>query len=166
MKDLSKTKICLGLQLEHLPSGNFIYQGAYVQKILEKFNMNMSYPTRNPMIIQSLYMEKDVFVPRDDNEEILGQNYPYLYAISALMYLANSTHLDIAFAVNLLARYSAAPTKCHWTGIKNIFRYLNDTRDLGLFYGTNQDPTLIGYTYVGYLSDPHNARSQIGFVFL
>jgi hypothetical protein len=29
-----------------------------------------------------------------------------------------------------------------------------------------QDPTLIGYTDAGYLSDPHNARSQTGFVFL
>jgi hypothetical protein len=63
-------------------------------------------------------MEKDIFRPRDDNEEILGQNYPYLSAIGALMYLANSTRPDIAFAVNLLARYSAAPTKRHWTGIK------------------------------------------------
>jgi hypothetical protein len=166
MKDLGKTKFCLCLQLEHLSSGIFIYQGAYVQKILEKFNMNKSYPTRTPMVVRSLDMEKDIFRPRDDNEEILGQNYPYLSAIGALMYLANSTRPDIAFAVNLLARYNAAPTKRHWTGIKNIFRYLNDTRDLGLFYGTNQDPTLIGYTDAGYLSDPHNARSQTVFVFL
>jgi hypothetical protein len=165
IKDLGKTKFCLGLQLEHLPSGFFIYQGAYVQKILEKFNMNKSYPTRTPMVVLSLDMEKDIFRPRDDNET-LGQNYPYLSAIGALMYLANSTRPDIAFAVNLLARYSAAPTKRHWTGIKNIFRYLNGTRDLGLFYGTNQDPTLIGYTDAGYLSDPHNVRSQTGFVFL
>src|SRR5688572_14989052 len=82
------------------------------------------------------------------------------------MYLANNSRPDIAFAVNLLARYSAAPTKRHWTGIKNIFRYLNGTRDLGLFYSRSQDPTLVGYTDAGYLSDPHNARSQTGFVFL
>jgi hypothetical protein len=118
------------------------------------------------MVIRSLDMEKDIFRPRDDNEEILGQHYPYLSAIGALMYVANSTHPDIAFAVNLLARYSAAPTKRHWTGIKNIFRYLNGTRDLSLFYGRNQDPTLIGYTYDVYLSNPHNVRSQTGFVFL
>ena len=45
-------------------------------------------------------------------------------------------------------------------------RYLNGTRDLGLFYSRNQDPVLLGYTDVGYLSDPHNGRSQTGFVFL
>ena len=28
------------------------------------------------------------------------------------------------------------------------------------------DPSLVRYTYAGYISDPHNARSQTGFVFL
>jgi len=45
-------------------------------------------------------------------------------------------------------------------------RYLNGTRDLGLFYNRNQDPSLLGYTDAGYLSDPHNGRSQTCFVFL
>ena len=76
------------------------------------------------------------------------------------MYLANSTRSDIAFAVNLLARHNAAPTKHHRVGGKQILRYLNGTKDLGLFYQKNQDPMLVGYTDAGYLSDPHNARSQ------
>jgi hypothetical protein len=82
------------------------------------------------------------------------------------MYLANSTRLDIAFAVNLLARHSAAPTKRHWTGVKNIFRYLNGTKDLGLFFQRNSYSNMIGYTDTGYLYDPHNTRSQISYVFL
>jgi hypothetical protein len=81
------------------------------------------------------------------------------------MYLANSTLPDIAFVVNLLARHSAAPTKHHWVGVKTILWYLNGTRDLGLFYSRNKDPILFGYTDAGYLSDPHNGRSQIGFIF-
>jgi hypothetical protein len=40
MKDLGKTKFCLGLQLEHLQTGILVHQSAYVQKILEKFNMD------------------------------------------------------------------------------------------------------------------------------
>jgi hypothetical protein len=81
------------------------------------------------------------------------------------MYLANSTQPNIAFVANLLVRHSAEPTKHHWVGVKTILRYLNGTRDLGLFYSRNQDPILLGYTDAGYLSDPHNGRSQIGFVF-
>ena len=166
MKDLGKTKYCLGLQFEHLPSGILVHQSAYIQKILEKFNMNKSYPSKTPMVVRSLEMEKDQFRPQEEGEEILGPEVPYLSAIGALMYLANSTRPDIAFAVNLLARHSAKPTQHHWTGVKNIFRYLNDTKDLGLFFKKNLDPSMIGYTDAGYLSDPHNGKFQTGFVFL
>jgi hypothetical protein len=166
MKDLGKTKFFLGLQIEHLHSGILVHQSAYIQKILEKFNMDKSYPTKTPMVVRSLDMEKDIFRPRDEGEEILGSEFPYLSLIGALMYLANCTRPDIAFAVNLLARHSVAPTKRHWTGGKQILRYLNGTRDLGLFFQKNQDSSLIGYTDAGYLSDHHNARSQTGFVFL
>jgi hypothetical protein len=50
------------------------------------------------------------------------------------MYLANCTLLDIAFSVNLLARYNSAPTRKHWNGVKNVLRYLRGTTDMGLFY--------------------------------
>jgi len=82
------------------------------------------------------------------------------------MYLANCTSPDIAFAVNLLARHSAAPTKRHWTGVKHILKYVNGTRDLGLLFQRNPDSNMIGYTDAGYLSEPHNGRSQTSFVFL
>jgi hypothetical protein len=77
------------------------------------------------------------------------------------MYLANSTWPNIAFVVNLLARYNAAPTKRHWVGVKNVFRYLDGMKDLGLFFKRNDYQTLIGYVDVGYLFDPHEAKSQI-----
>jgi hypothetical protein len=111
MKDLGQTKFSLGLQLEHIPSGIFVYQAAYIHKILEKFNMDKAHPTKTPMIVRSLDLNKDSFRPHDEGEGILGPEVPYLSAIGVLMYLANSTRPDIAFAVNLLARHSAIPTK-------------------------------------------------------
>ena len=51
MKDLGQTKFCLGLQLEHIPSGIFVYQAAYIEKNLEKFNMDKAHPTKTPMIV-------------------------------------------------------------------------------------------------------------------
>ena len=90
------------------------------------------------MVVRSLEVEKDPFRPwEEEEEEILGPHVPYLSAIGALMYLVNSTRPDIAFAVNLLARHSAKPTKRHWVGVKIVLRYLIGTRDLGLFYSKN-----------------------------
>jgi hypothetical protein len=111
-------------------------------------------------------VDKDPFRPRSDDEKPLGLEVPCLSAIGALMHLANCTRPDIAFAVNLLAHHSANPTRRHWVGVKTILRYLNGTQDLGLYFLKNQDLRLVGYADVGYLSDPHNARSQTGFMFL
>jgi hypothetical protein len=82
------------------------------------------------------------------------------------MYLANNTRPGIAFAVNLLARYNVAPTMGHWNRVKDVLIYLQGTLDLGLFYKKNQDMGLIGYADARYLSDPHNNKSEAGFMFL
>ena len=81
------------------------------------------------MVVQSLEVTKDPFRPKEENKELLGPKVPYLSVISALMYLANYTRPDIAFSINLLARYSSAPTRRHWNRIKHVLRYLRGTSD-------------------------------------
>ncbi|XP_070667476.1 secreted RxLR effector protein 161-like [Malus domestica] len=128
------------------------------------------------MVVQTLNAKRDPFHPNEDEEEILELKVPYLSAIGALLYLAQCTRPNISFVVNLLAKYSNAPTRKHWNGVKDIFRYLKGTADLGLFYtreslsvatpyGTLIDSCLVGYANAGYLSDPHRAHSQMGYVF-
>jgi hypothetical protein len=161
MKNLGGTKFYLGLQLKHLHTGILVHQSTYVQKILEEFNMDKAYLTRTPMIVRALEKDTDPFRPKEEGEEVLGQEYPYLNVIGALMYLSNNTRPDIVFVVNYLARHKAAPTMRHWNDIKNILRYLTGTIDLGLHFQKNQDSKLIRYADAVYLSDPLNARSQI-----
>jgi hypothetical protein len=67
MKDLDKTKFCLGLQIEHLRTGIFVYQSACVKKVLEKFNMGKAYPQRTPTIVRA-------FVPWKKIKIHLGRN--------------------------------------------------------------------------------------------
>ena len=70
------------------------------------------------MVVRLLNVKNDPLRPREDNKEVLDPEVPYLSAIGALMYLAKCTRSDIAFATNLLARFSASPTWKHWNGIK------------------------------------------------
>ena len=122
--------------------------------------MDKSYPIKTPMIVCSLEIKKDEFRPRDIVEKGLGPEVPYLSVIGVLIYLANCTKPDITFVMNLLDRHGADPrAKC-------ILRYLNGTKNLGLFFKKNHYPSMISYTDVGYLSDPHNKKSKTGFVFL
>jgi hypothetical protein len=111
-----------------------VHQSTYVKKILEKFNMDKSYLSKTSMVLRALENDIDPFRSHQEGEEVLGSEYPYLSAIGVLMYLANNTRLDITFTVNLLVRYSAAPTMRHWNGVKNVLRYLQGTPDLSLFY--------------------------------
>jgi hypothetical protein len=124
LKDLGKTKFCLVLQLEHLPTGILVHQSTYVQKILEKFNIDKVYPSKTHMVVRALEKDIDSFRPRQEGEEVLGSEYPYLSAIKVLMYLANNIRFDIAFVVNILVRYSVTPTMRHWNGVKDVLRYL------------------------------------------
>jgi hypothetical protein len=134
MKDLGKTKFYLGSQIEHLLMGILVHRPAYVQKVLEKFNMDKPYPLRTPMIVRALDKDTGQFRPKQEGENVLGDKYPYLSVIGALMYLANNTRPNITFAINYLARHNAAPTMRHWKNIKNILRYLNGTIYLSLFF--------------------------------
>ncbi|XP_059639870.1 secreted RxLR effector protein 161-like [Cornus florida] len=127
--------------------------------------MDKAYPLRSPMVVRSLDIKKDHFRPREDDEELLGPEVSYLSAIDTLLYLVNCTRPDIIFSVNLLARYSSAPTRRHWNGIKHILRYLRGTTDMGLFYSKVSSSQLVGYADAGYLSDPHRAYSQTRYVF-
>jgi hypothetical protein len=63
IKDLGKTKFYLGLQLEHLPTGIFVHQSTYVQKILEKFNMDKAYPSKTHMVVRDLEKNSNPFRP-------------------------------------------------------------------------------------------------------
>ena len=72
------------------------------------------------MIVYQLEVKNDLFHLKEDDEELLGPKVPYYNVIGTLMYLPNYIQLDIAFRVNLLARYSFAPTQRHWNRVKYV----------------------------------------------
>ena len=108
---------------------------------------------RSPMVVRSLEVNKDPFRPKEENKELFGPEVPYLSAS------------DIVFSINLLARYSFAPTRKQCNRIKHILRYICEISDMGLYYSKESKPQLIGYVDAEYLSDPHKVQSQMGYVF-
>ena len=82
MKDLGRTRFCLGLQIEHLKDGIFMHQSTYISKILKRFYMDKDHPLSTPMVVRSLETIKDPFQPKGNDEELLGPEVPYLSADS------------------------------------------------------------------------------------
>ena len=76
MKDLGKPKYRSLLQLEHLHSYIIVHHVVYIQTILGKFIVDKSYPSITLMVVHSLDIEKGLYRPRDDGNEILGLNVP------------------------------------------------------------------------------------------
>ena len=93
IKDLSKTKFFLCLQIEHLPNGILVHQSTYTKKVLKNSHLDKTHPSRTPMVVRSLNGKKDPFHSKKDDEETLSLEVPYLSAINALMYHENCTQI-------------------------------------------------------------------------
>jgi hypothetical protein len=65
MKDLGKTKFCLGLQLEHTQEGILVHQYAYTKNVLERFHHENAHLECTLMMGRSLDIDKDPFRPRE-----------------------------------------------------------------------------------------------------
>ncbi|GJS54477.1 retrotransposon protein, putative, ty1-copia subclass [Tanacetum coccineum] len=60
------------------------------------------------------------------------------------------------------------PGDLHWTTVKNILKYLRNTKDMFLVYGGDlkRELRVSCYTNAGYLTDADDLKSQTGYVFI
>nr|GFA45238.1 putative retrotransposon protein [Tanacetum cinerariifolium] len=73
--------------------------------------------------------------PSAPAEMIRMKGIPYASVVGSIMYAVRCTRSDIAFSQNLTSRYRQNPGKSHWTAMKNILKYLRNTKDMFLVYG-------------------------------
>ena len=62
------------------------------------------------------------------------EKYRYREAVGSLLWLANGTRPDIAFAVSQVAKFMSNPGRPHWAAVKSIMRYLKGSMDVGITY--------------------------------
>ena len=82
--------------------------------------MDKSHLLSSQMIVQSLGEKNEFFHSKEDNKELINLEVPYLSAIGVLIYLTNCMQLYIMSFVNLLTRYSSAPTWKYWNRVNHI----------------------------------------------
>ncbi|GJT12383.1 putative retrotransposon protein [Tanacetum coccineum] len=78
------------------------------------------------------------------------------------------THPDVAFAQNITSWFQQNLGELYWTTIKNILKYLRNTKDMFFVYegDIKQEIRVSCYTDAGYLTDADNLKSQTGYVFI
>nr|GEW83359.1 hypothetical protein [Tanacetum cinerariifolium] len=62
------------------------------------------------------------------------QNVPYASAVGSIMHAVRCTRPDVAFAQNVTSRFQQNQGDIHWTTVKNILKYLRNTKDMFLVY--------------------------------
>ncbi|GJW47516.1 hypothetical protein Tco_0079162 [Tanacetum coccineum] len=62
------------------------------------------------------------------------QNVPYASAVDSIMHAVRCTRPDVAFAQNITSQFQQNPGDLHWTTVKNILKYLKNTKDMFLVY--------------------------------
>ncbi|GJS03564.1 putative RNA-directed DNA polymerase [Tanacetum coccineum] len=168
MKDLGDAAYILGIKIYRDRSKRLIglNQSAYIEKILKRFYMENSKRGTIPMQ-EKLKLSKSQGASTPAEKQRM-QNIPYASAIGSIMYAVRCTRPDVAFAQNMTSRFQQNPGEEHWTAVKNILKYLRNTKDMFLVYGGNMERELrvSCYTNVGYLTDADDLRSQTGYVFV
>ncbi|GJX80265.1 retrovirus-related pol polyprotein from transposon TNT 1-94, partial [Tanacetum coccineum] len=153
MSMMGQISFFLGLQISQNPRGIFINQSKYANEILKKFDLHKSDPVDTPMVERTKLDEDLSGTPVDQTK--------YRSMIGSLMYLTASRP-DLVFAVCMCARYQSRPTKKHLEAVKRVFRYLQGTINMGLWYPKYTTRALTAYTDADHASCHDTRRSTSG----
>jgi hypothetical protein len=107
--------------------------------LLQKYNKENLVPISTPA-------EARVKLEKSKETAILEDIKLYQQYIGSLIYLTTHTRPDIAFAVYSCARHMSNPSNSHFTAVNRIFKYLNHTKENGLYFKVSTTPILLGYT--------------------
>ncbi|KMQ82311.1 retrovirus-related pol polyprotein from transposon tnt 1-94 [Lasius niger] len=100
-----------------------------------------------------------------DEEKTNTERKPYRELIGSLIYLANATRPDLAFAASALSRFCTNPEEAHWKLAKRVLRYLQRTIDYGITY-TKDCEKMRAYVDSDWAGDVEDRRSCSGNVII
>ncbi|CAI7839017.1 unnamed protein product [Closterium sp. NIES-53] len=128
-------------------------QSHMVQQVLQRFGFTYSLPQSTPLPTGHSLSAP----PSDESVELVG----------CLMYLMTCTRPDLAYPLNLLARYVAPGRhrKVHWDAAKRVLRYLCSTSGMGLVLGGRARVVLTGHADASWVDDLATQRSSQGYTF-
>ncbi|GJS06011.1 retrotransposon protein, putative, ty1-copia subclass [Tanacetum coccineum] len=150
-RDMSKRLIGLG-------------QNAYMDKILKRYKIDNSKRGHIPMQ-ERLDLNKTQGASTPEEVKRM-QNVPYASTVGSIMYVVRCTRPDVAFAQNITSRFQQNPGECHWTAVKNILKYLRNTKDMFLVYGGNPEAELRVdcYCNAGFETDVDDMKPLTGYL--
>ena len=131
--------------------------------MLQKFGFATCRPVNTPMD-PGLRLTPEMGAQTEEDRAFM-LTVPYLSAVGALMYLAITACPDISIAVGILSRFNSNPGPAHWKAVAHLFRYLQQTKDLKLVYGSDtSDELFSSFTDAAHGDVKENGRSTGAYV--
>ncbi|GJW32445.1 retrovirus-related pol polyprotein from transposon TNT 1-94 [Tanacetum coccineum] len=152
MSMMGELKFFLGLQVHQSPRGIFISQSQYAIELLKKHGLDECVSMSTPMATERLDADLQG-TPTDQTT--------YRRIIGELMYLT-ANRLDISFATLVCARYQARLTVKHLKEVKQIFWYLRQSYNMGLWYPKDSRFELIAYSDADHTGCKDDCKSTSG----
>ncbi|GKA72165.1 hypothetical protein Tco_0778381 [Tanacetum coccineum] len=153
MSMMGKMSFFLGLQISQSPRGIFLNQSKYAFEIIKNYGLLTSDS------IDTHIVEKNKL--NEDLQETPVDATLYHGMIGSLMYLTSSRP-DLIYVVCLCARYQAKSIKKHVNVVKRIFRCVNGTINMGLWYSKDTGMSLIAYADADHAGCQDTRRSTSG----
>ena len=140
-------------------------QTAFIDKIVNCFNLSDTHPCDTPMVAGLTLRRTDKTIPIPPQVMAWQACTPYHTLVGALNYLAIGTQLDIAFTIGCLSSFMDCYTPKHWSTAICIICYLKGTRMLGLALGGTNPIRLVGYSDSDYTNCAKTSHSISGYCF-
>ncbi|KAK2067519.1 hypothetical protein P8C59_001255 [Phyllachora maydis] len=138
IEDLGPAAYFLGVQIiRDRPNRRlWLNQSQYVEEAVSRFNLADSKPISIPLqpgLVSQLQLKEDIASHLCNSTEIKL----YQSLVGTAMYIMLLTRVDISFTVQWLSRSLNRPIKLHLNAAKNLFKYLNSTKDYSIYFSCN-----------------------------
>jgi hypothetical protein len=165
INDLGEVAHILGIKIYRDRSKRLIRlrQDAYIDKILNRFNMQDS-KKGFLLMLHGITLNKEQ-CPTDPDEQERMIAISYASAIRSIMYAMIYTRSNVFYALSATSRYQSNYGDAHWMIIKNILKYLRRTNEAFLVFGGVEELVVKGYNDASFQTDTDDSKSQSDFVF-
>jgi hypothetical protein len=167
LRDEGEVGDFLGIRITKENEGKFtLTQTGLIDKVIAATKMESCNTVVTPAATTPLGIDED--------GKPFDEDWEYASIIGILMYLANNSRPDIAYAVHQAARFTHCPRDSHATGVKRIVRYLRGTRTKGMTIAPSKelqvdcyvDADFAGLWNIENDQDPVCVKSRTGFIIM
>lgn len=147
MKDLGIAKRFININIERSKDGSIsLHQTPYIMELLKSMGMDECRGLSTPLNVR----KKDIVEKDYPVKKMTPQTYRHI--TGSVLYLANCTRPDLAYAASYLSKFNDKSEHEHWVQAKHVLRYLKQTAGYKLNFRKTGKPLEI-YVDADFASD-------------